>query len=1375
MSNQIQITGGAKVRNLNGVLTGTSGVVSSVPLGAANGVATLDSAGKVPLSQLPSSVITYLGTWNAATNTPTLVNGTGDDGDLYICNVAGTVNFGAGPITFAVGDWVIYGSGTWQRSSGATGTVTSVGLTSTAGALTISNSPITTSGNISLNFSGNSGQYVSGDGNLVTFPSIITQAQNLVTEVYNSTGATLSKGTVVYINGGHGNLPTVAKAIATSDATSAQTYGVVRADITNNNNGYVTVFGNIDNIDTQAYSDGTQLYLSGTTAGAWTSTKPSAPIHLVYVGIVTRSHPTQGVVEIRIQNGYELGELHDVAITSVANNDGIFYNSSNDLWENKTIAEVLGYTPANDTLVVKLAGTQTITGSKTFSATTALNSVYIDGYSYLKHQATSGGGIAGYTILDAKANGVIEYIFPTLFKSVLDFNDGADYTYTFPASSGTIALTSNLSSYVPYTGATTNVDLGSNHLTALTFYSSAGMNLSISGQATGGGGYTAINGSAGGFDVRPNNGGIFQFLFSSTTNRTFTLPDATGTIALTSNLSSYVPYTGATANVDLGSNALTTTNTISGGALYATGLSGNAGQVLLKQGSTFSIGTGYASISSGTVNDFYFHQLVSSVTRAARLSLASITGGATRLYTLPDSDGTIALTSNLSAYVPYSGATGAVNLGAYDLTVNGINIGMGAGSISTNTRVGKDALRANTTGANNSGFGWGSLYFTSTGINNTAIGSNTLYNNTTGEGNTAVGASALGAAASSGNTAIGYAAGYSITTGSYNTIVGNYTGTTTMSNNVVLADGSANIRFQYDGTNTIIGQSGNVGIGTSSPSRKLSVFSTTADSHIAIAGTAPSVAMLDALTGATYQAKFGLATASNNFSTGSVAGDFVISSQTGSTIFAYNSTEAMRINTSRNVGIGGLPATGYRLHIFDTAPILGIESNTTGNVALRFLQAGTVVSGITYFNSDSTLRITNNNGGVRIGTSGIDPALTISSTGLSTFSRNDTGNISIVSSNSYINAGNLINFVHNSGGSTTNGYIGHGGDSTGNFVIINNGINALTFARSTGAATFSNNVSIQSGNSAIFYRPDNAIYTALYDAGSGAANGFILNNTNGEGFHFKNGSSTIMRMNSSGNVGIGTTSPGDKLTIVGTGSYTGISVDTGSTTGGAYYACKQNGVSSGFFGGSGAALGDTSTDLAMYAETGKGIRFYTNGSVSERMRITSNGYLLVNSTDGSVANTSAFMYLSPGTGTYNGVLRLTHSSTNVSGSGFIDFWYNTNNIGSISQNGTTAVAYNTTSDYRLKEDFKEINGLEKINLIKVYDFKFKNSNDRMDGVIAHELQEVLPYAVTGEKDAVKEDGTIIPQGVDYSKLVPILVKAIQEQQQQIEELKAKIN
>ena len=214
------------------------------------------------------------------------------------------------------------------------GTVTSVGITESVAALSITGSPVTTSGNINIGFAGSPTQYVAGDGSLVTFPTIVTQAQNLVAEVYNNTGATLTKGTIVYINGGQGNLPTVTKAIATSDPTSAQTFGFINVDLTNNNNGYVTIIGRLENIDTQAYANGTQLYLSGTTAGTYTSTKPQAPIHLVYVAIVVRSHPTQGVLEVKIQNGVEINEIHDVQITSIANGNILQYSSADSLWHN---------------------------------------------------------------------------------------------------------------------------------------------------------------------------------------------------------------------------------------------------------------------------------------------------------------------------------------------------------------------------------------------------------------------------------------------------------------------------------------------------------------------------------------------------------------------------------------------------------------------------------------------------------------------------------------------------------------------------------------------------------------------------------------------------------------------------------------------------------------------------------------------------------------------------------------------------------------------------------------------------------------------------------------------------------------------------------
>ena len=161
-------------------------------------------------------------------------------------------------------------------------------------------------------------------------------AKNLEVYVRNQTGSTIPAGSIVYINGATGNRPTITLSQANNDANSAQTMGFTKTAIANNGFGFVVVSGEVEGLDTSALTEGVQLYLSPTTAGTWTTTKPSAPQHLVYVGIVIRAHPTQGVILVAVQNGYELHELHDVAVSSEANNDLLAYESSTDLWKNKS-------------------------------------------------------------------------------------------------------------------------------------------------------------------------------------------------------------------------------------------------------------------------------------------------------------------------------------------------------------------------------------------------------------------------------------------------------------------------------------------------------------------------------------------------------------------------------------------------------------------------------------------------------------------------------------------------------------------------------------------------------------------------------------------------------------------------------------------------------------------------------------------------------------------------------------------------------------------------------------------------------------------------------------------------------------------------------
>jgi hypothetical protein len=211
---------------------------------------------------------------------------------------------------------------------------------------------------------GTSLQYIDGTGALQTFPLTLPVLQ----QVRNQTGSTLDVGTVVYINGATGNLPTVTKAIATGDATSAQTLGIVSAAIANNGSGYVVVIGTCSGLDTSAYTEGQQLYLSGTTAGAVTTTKPYAPIHLVYVGIVTRSHPNLGTIEVRVQNGFEMDEIHNADAQNPNNNDGLFYNTTTSLWEHKQISTALGYTPANAATTLTINGvTYDLSTSRTWT------------------------------------------------------------------------------------------------------------------------------------------------------------------------------------------------------------------------------------------------------------------------------------------------------------------------------------------------------------------------------------------------------------------------------------------------------------------------------------------------------------------------------------------------------------------------------------------------------------------------------------------------------------------------------------------------------------------------------------------------------------------------------------------------------------------------------------------------------------------------------------------------------------------------------------------------------------------------------------------------------------------------------------------------
>jgi hypothetical protein len=167
---------------------------------------------------------------------------------------------------------------------------------------------------------------------------LATAATNkLTTTARNQTGSTIPKGSVVYFSGASGNLPTLALAQANNETNSTRTIGITAVAINNNANGEVVVFGLAESLNTTTFAAGSSLWLSPTIPGGLTTVKPIAPDHAVFVGFCTRSHPTDGTIEVKIQNGFELEELHNVLITSVLDNQVLKYDAPNSLWKNETL------------------------------------------------------------------------------------------------------------------------------------------------------------------------------------------------------------------------------------------------------------------------------------------------------------------------------------------------------------------------------------------------------------------------------------------------------------------------------------------------------------------------------------------------------------------------------------------------------------------------------------------------------------------------------------------------------------------------------------------------------------------------------------------------------------------------------------------------------------------------------------------------------------------------------------------------------------------------------------------------------------------------------------------------------------------------------
>jgi hypothetical protein len=612
----------------------------------------------------------------------------------------------------------------------------------------------------------------------------------LIREIRNNTGATLTKGTIVYISGATGNKPTVSKAIATGDPSSAQTFGFVQNDILNNAEGFVVVIGDLIGLDTSAFTEGDQLYLSATTAGTFTSVKQYAPNHLVYVGIVTRSHPTLGQIEVNIQNGYELDELHNVAAQNPSNGDILQYVTSTGLWTKiagttSAISEGsnLYFTNARSRSAISLTTTGT-SGAATYNSTTGV--LNVPNYADTDTGITSLNGLTALTQTFAVGT------------SGTDFGiSSATSTHTFNLPTASAANRGALSSadwttFNNKQNALTNPITGTGTTNFLPkFTGASALGNSLLQETT----------NAIGLNVTPkawgNNNKVFETTFStsiigrsdfSALGRNFFYNSGDEPIYSNNGFANgYFQSNGEHLWVNAPSgtagNTISFTQamtlTASGNLLLGTS-SNNTGKLqLLGDAYIYKNGEFLANVATNS-NQAQFQTWYNSV-GATRGYLGYLTNGSNVLSLENTSGGGISFTG--AATFSSSVITGA------DATINGVTVGRGSGNIASNTLVGNGSLISNTTGIQNTALGFQSSYLSTTGVQNTGVGTFSLYGLTTGSNNVAVGRATLNSVGSgsnntaigtgalqnnttSGNTAIGYEAAYSNTSGANITAIG---------------------------------------------------------------------------------------------------------------------------------------------------------------------------------------------------------------------------------------------------------------------------------------------------------------------------------------------------------------------------------------------------------------------------------------------------------------------------------------------------------------------------------------------------------------------------------------------------------------------------
>jgi hypothetical protein len=316
--------------------------------------------------------LNYKGTWDAATNNPTLTSGVGVKGDYYVVSVAGTTNLD-GVDFWGVGDWAVFNGAVWQRVEGGSETDTDAIVFNTAANLTPTNGEMTWDNNdrrktVAVGINGDQ---------FYLFEDAIVRVK---------ASGTITKGQVVMFTGGVGSSGGLTAAPATGLLPDQSNYilGISVDNIATNSWGNIKTSGEIRGINTtgggEGWVQGEELYASATTPGALTKIKPTAPAAITRVADVVNVSASNGIIFVRISYGSTFGATDgNVNFTSLANNDVVVYNSGSNVWTNKPNANLVASTGLtgggvlipNTSVSVALANTA-VTAATYGSANTAV-------------------------------------------------------------------------------------------------------------------------------------------------------------------------------------------------------------------------------------------------------------------------------------------------------------------------------------------------------------------------------------------------------------------------------------------------------------------------------------------------------------------------------------------------------------------------------------------------------------------------------------------------------------------------------------------------------------------------------------------------------------------------------------------------------------------------------------------------------------------------------------------------------------------------------------------------------------------------------------------------------------------------------------------